>query len=224
MNILLRAARRLAVVASPRTTWGTDVRRIGDHVSFSERGFVAAQSPSDLLFRNYYEQAELRRILSGHPTARSLEIGCGFGRLSPVIAEFSSSHVAIDVNGEALDVARRHYPHVKFLRASATDLPFPSDYFDTVVSWTVLQHVPPHLISDAAKHLVRVARDGARIILLEATRFADRKPDPTAHTFDRSPETYAHLLAPLKLTESCWIEGIHRLQPYAPGQLMVFEK
>jgi SAM-dependent methyltransferase len=224
MSIFVRALRRALRPIFPRLTWGTDIRRIGEYISFTERGFAAADSPSDLLFRNYYEQAELRRLLAGRDIRRSLEIGCGYGRHSAVLAELSQDHVGVDINPEALDMAKRHYPHVKFQVAPATRLPFRDESFDAVVTWTVLQHIPPHRIESAAAEMVRVTRSGGSVILLEASRYADRKPDPWTHTFDRSAQAYQQLLAPLRLIDTHWIEGIHRVHPYSPGEVMVFEK
>lgn len=224
MSLIARVARRALRPVFPRLTWGTDIRRIGDFVSFTERGFVAAHSPADLLFRTYWEHAELRRLLGDRTIERSLEIGCGFGRNSPVLAELAREHIAVDVNAEPLELARRHYPHVHFEVASATKLPFADESFDAVVTWTVLQHIPPHLISAACAEIARVTRPGGRVILLEASRYAGREPDRSAHTFDRSAATYEDLLAPLRLVETHWIEAIHRVHPYSPGEVMVFTK
>ena len=198
------------------------VRRIGEFISFKESGFVAADSPADLLFRHYYEQRELRRMLGELNASQSLEIGCGYGRLSPIIAEYSKRHVAVDVNPDAVAIGRKHYPQVEFHVCSATELPFDSDSFDVVITWTVLQHIPPSHIERATSHIVRLARPGATLILLEATRFHDQ-PEIQAggHTFDRAPATYEKLLEPFHLVESKWIEEIHAVHPYGPGQLMI---
>lgn len=224
MAIAMRFARRLVKAVAPESTWGTDVRRFGDFFSFSERGFVAHDSPAELLYRNYYEQGELRRLLRGAQIERSLEIGCGFGRLSPVIAEYSSKHIAIDINPDGLALARRYYPQVEFALTSGTALAFPADHFDAIITWTVLQHIPSHRIEAATAEIVRVARPGSRVILLEASRYHGQKLRRGAHTFDRHPSTYEKLLSPLRLIEQKWIEGIHVHHPYSPGQLLVFQK
>ena len=79
-------------------------------VTFRETGFVAADSPASLLARHNYESACIRRLLAGKEINRSLEIGCGYGRLTPTFAEFSVEHIAVDIDTDALAIAPRAYP------------------------------------------------------------------------------------------------------------------
>ena len=139
-SLLSRAVRRLF---HPH---GSVVRQ-GEFVTFKPEGFVEAKDPGRLLCRHYYEVMQLRRCLGliaerGVNPGRSLEIGCGFGRLSPYIAEHFEQHTAVDINTWAVSEASQFYPQISFCEASATELPFPDRSFDTVITWTVLQHIP----------------------------------------------------------------------------------
>src|SRR5689334_16032289 len=62
---------------------------LGEFVTFRAGGFVQAPTPSLLLARHNYEVQAIHRALEGIKASRSLEIGCGYGRLSPAIAEHS---------------------------------------------------------------------------------------------------------------------------------------
>lgn len=75
-------------------------------LTFKVNGFVAAPNPPMLLARHNWEIHYIRLVLSGVITEQSLEIGCGFGRLSPIFAEFSRGHTAVDINQDALTTAR----------------------------------------------------------------------------------------------------------------------
>src|SRR5258708_31109010 len=95
-SLLKRAVRRLI------RPHGSVVRQ-GEFVTFRPEGFVEAKDPGSLLCRHYYEVMQLRRCLGfmvgqGVKPGRSLEIGCGFGRLSPYIAEHFDQHTAGDIN------------------------------------------------------------------------------------------------------------------------------
>ncbi len=184
---------------------------------------MSADSPALLLARHNYESAYIRRLLYGKEIRRSLEIGCGYGRLSPVFAEFSAEHTAIDINTDALVMARRTYPRYGFLEASATDLPFPHSQFDLVATWTVLQHVPPDRIGVACAELCRVLAPGGILLICEATRFANQPLPRGAHTRDRHVEHYKELLAPLQPMYSSDIAEISRLPGMeSPGTVMVW--
>jgi len=71
-----------------------------------------------------------------------LEIGCGEGRLTWRVAPLSGRLTGIDPQADALRVAAAECPAelretVKFVRASALDLPFPHETFDiAILSWS----------------------------------------------------------------------------------------
>lgn len=191
-------------------------------VTFREHGFVSAPSPSMLLARHNYEVSRIHRELSGHRHHRSLEIGCGFGRLSMAIAEHSDSHVGIDINPSALTAARRTYPHLEFQESGAMGLPFPDGWFDLIVSWTVLQHIRPERIREATDEIRRVLAPGGLVLLCEETRC----PEETGgHTWHRTVDDYRNLLAPLVLHRHSMIEEISALPGLeSPGEVMVFAR
>jgi SAM-dependent methyltransferase len=208
-SLLKRAVRRLF---RPRGS----VVRLGEYVTFRPEGFVSAQTPGCLLCRHYYEVKHLRHCLGlmfglGVKAGRSLEIGCGFGRLSPHIAEHFEQHTAVDINRQALSEASQFYPGIAFLESSATELPFPDHSFDVVITWTVLQHIPNHLVGKALSEIVRVANPRSLIILCEATLYADGPENRSQHTHDRSPEFYSKAFSPRPLIVSDFIVELDRI-------------
>ena len=97
---------------------------------------------------------------SGH---RVLEVACGTGRFTTMLADQGADVVGLDVSREMLEQAREkvaaagHADAVEFLRGDASRLPFPDDHFDTVVAMRFF-----HLMDDPvpfAKELRRVSRD-----------------------------------------------------------------
>jgi SAM-dependent methyltransferase len=220
-SLLKRAVRRLI---RPR---GSVVRQ-GEFVTFRPEGFVEAKDPGSLLCRHYYEVTQLRRYLGrmaeqGVRPGRSLEIGCGFGRLSPYIAEHFERHTAVDINTWAVAEATQFYPELSFSVASATELPFPDHSFDAVITWTVLQHIPNSLVSKALSEINRVAKPTSLIVLCEATLHAGKPEKDGQHTHDRFPEFYAEAFSPRSLIASEFITELDRIPSLgSPGRLMLF--
>jgi SAM-dependent methyltransferase len=191
-------------------------------VTFREHGFVSADSPASLLARHNFETLRIRLELEGSTALRSLEIGCGFGRLSPTFSEYSQHHVAIDINAEALRLAHATYPDIMFLQASAGSLPFADGYFDVVSTWTVIQHVRPEAIASVCAELRRVLAPDGTLLLCEETRWPDKSG---GHSWHRRPSEYAALLSPLSLQRHSYISEIDRLQGMeSPGEVMVFQR
>ena len=94
-------------------------------VTFREAGFVSASSPALLLARHNFETARIMALLSDRQAEASLEVGCGYGRLTPTFARFSRRHTAIDINPDALAQARATYPTYDFRPGSVTGDPVP---------------------------------------------------------------------------------------------------
>jgi SAM-dependent methyltransferase len=210
----------------PRSRFGPSAYRIGPFITFKEVGFAAAPSLPALMARHYYETKYLReeleslRNLAGYRMRKSLEIGCGFARLSPYVSEYFEQHHAIDINPGILDTARDNYPNISFREASVTSLPYEDGEFDLIVTWTVLQHIPPTHIDGAIQEMRRVLSSNAALILCEATRF----PGPVnGHTQDRPEGFYKDAFAPLRLVRSTDFHEIDKLPGQAtPGRFMVF--
>lgn len=194
-------------------------------VTFRDRGFVAAGSTTELLARHNHETATIRRLLTGRRAYRSLEIGCGFGRLTSTFAAYSLSHMAIDVNRRALRLAAGTYPGHWYAEASATRLPFADSSFDLVTTWTVVQHIPPGQITEACNEILRVMKPTSTLLMCEETRFADRPIRRNAHTWHRGIDHYGRLLGPLQLAYAASIEELDRVPGCAsPGTVMMWHR
>lgn len=206
-----------------KPSFGSDwVRTPDGDITFRETGFVAATSPAMLLARHNYEVSRIEREIGQH-SARSLEIGCGFGRLSTTFAQFTDRHDAIDINDAALALARQTYPGVHFARGSVTGIPFADDTFDLVVTWTVLQHVPPESLAQAGAEMCRVLAPSGTLLICEETREADASTSPSAHTWHRHVGEYEAVFAPLRLQSQGYISEIDRIPGLdSPGNVMRF--
>lgn len=73
---------------------------------------------------------------------RCLEIGCGPGRITHVMAEDFASVVALDVSADMIARASRVVPdNVEFRRVGGPRIPLANDQVDAVFSVHVLQHL-----------------------------------------------------------------------------------
>ncbi len=93
-----------------------------------------------------------------------LEIGCGVGRASAMIAPMARSLVAIDTDQERLEIARENYPGIDFRIGSGEELNFPPGTFDIVAFTFSLHHQNS---SKAMSEARRVLRPGGKIMVIE---------------------------------------------------------
>jgi ubiquinone/menaquinone biosynthesis C-methylase UbiE len=74
-----------------------------------------------------------------------LEIGCGTGRFSRLLAARVERVIALDLSPEMIRLARersRHYDNIDYQVADAVTWTFPKGGFDAVVSIATLHHLP----------------------------------------------------------------------------------
>ena len=95
----------------------------------------------------------------------ALEVGCGTGTFSALIAGSVEHLTAIDISQEFIDTARRRYaevPNLTLLKADATE-DLPDQKFDSIVMLDVLEHIA----DDAAMltSLTSKLAPGGRIVL-----------------------------------------------------------
>lgn len=182
--------------ALPNSRWnlGDSVQKKDGIVTFTQGGFAASPSNrSEFGSKIYREAASLTRLLEQHlpviPAKSSLEIGCGYGRLSPWIAELAIDSYAIEPNEDAVEEAQIQYPEIQFENVPAQNIPFEEGFFDLVVAWTVLQHVPPNTIDAVCEEISRVTKEGGLVLIAESTGEVN---GPVS--WGRTPSDYENLL------------------------------
>jgi ubiquinone/menaquinone biosynthesis C-methylase UbiE len=90
---------------------------------------------------------------------RVLEIACGTGRFTAMLADRGADITGLDISGPMLQEGREKARSagvsdtIEFMRGDAARLPFPDDHFDTVFAMRFF-----HLADTPAKYLAEMAR------------------------------------------------------------------
>lgn len=117
-----------------------------------------------------------------------LDFGCGWGRITPVLAR-SCEHVwAADIFEEWADRAATVAPTVSSVHIQGSLLPLDSGTMDLVLDCMTLQDMTGQLLMDSAKELRRVSASGAVIISLgRAATAGGHSPAPLAELLGMKP-------------------------------------
>ena len=204
-----------------------------DRQTWTPTDVVDVSGPSALL-RNYLEQRDVRgylaQIARRTPIRRAYDVGCGFGRLTPVLAEFAAEAVVGYEREESLvATARQLLPSLRFERvATLEQLPSADASADVVLVFTVVQHMPDLQAAAVLREIARVLTPGGHLLLCEETDSSLEAGDVAnadlGYTRGRRVEWYAANFGPSKL------HGTSRrvIEPGYPrpdvGTYMLFER
>ncbi len=112
---------------------------------------------SQIIFEKIIKFADLKN-------KQVLEIGCGDGRITSLLAKKPERFVAIDPDKQKIERAKRNIAGVDFQIGSGENLDFPTDCFDLVVFTLSLHHQDSQKAIDEAR---RVLKDGGKILVIE---------------------------------------------------------
>jgi trans-aconitate methyltransferase len=100
---------------------------------------------------------------------RVLEIGCGNGNFTALLAPRCDRLEATDISAQAVELARRRVPdaHVTFERSDITDAELARDAYDLIVAQEVLFYVPWHRAWSLSRRLAAALRPGGTLVVVE---------------------------------------------------------
>lgn len=104
---------------------------------------------------------------------RILDVGCGDGVLSWMLAKRGAEVCGIDINEEAIKVAQKKCKNINanFCAASIYNIPFPSRHFDSILCIDVIEHLQkPH---EALNELKRVWNKSGPMIITTPIKWRD---------------------------------------------------
>lgn len=141
--------------------------------------------------QNYDKQHEIiSEIVAPHlgnyTFKKALDFGAGVGRFQDILNNHAEEVWAVDLVPDALKDLNESWPNT----TTTCDVSsIASEQFDLVWTCVVLQHIGvPERFTEVCQHLCRVAKPGAKFILIENA--ADYAP----HVAKRTPEDYRYAL------------------------------
>ena len=140
----------------------------------SMQAYYAARAPEyDAVYLKPERQGDLRAIEQWLPPifagARVLEVACGTGYWTRVIAPVAAEVLALDSAPETMAIARLRVPaaHVRFVAGDAYALPRDAGRFDAAFAGFWFSHVPIARRVEFLRGLNAMLGPGARVVLLD---------------------------------------------------------
>ena len=136
------------------------------------------------------ELAALRVVLAQEFAGRNvLEVACGTGYWTAIIASVARQVHACDYNAEVLALAQaKTPPRTAFFRADAYALPVLPEPFDAALAAFWLSHVPKSRVPEFLAHFHSRLGPGARVVLVDNV-YAEGSSTPLSRC-DEEGNTY----------------------------------
>lgn len=133
---------------------------------FTGERFVPTEE-GKIQLEHYHRYAVVRDLVAGK---RVLDVACGEGYGSSMLAEVAVAVTGVDISSEAVLHAEATYvkPNLTYLEGSATALPFADASFEVVVSFETIEHLAGQ--AEMVSELRRVLRPEGILIISSPNR------------------------------------------------------
>ncbi|HVF57912.1 MAG TPA: class I SAM-dependent methyltransferase [Pyrinomonadaceae bacterium] len=122
---------------------------------------------------DWNHNAHYHRYLTGHIPKRCrhvLELGCGTGEFSRLLAVRAEKVLAIDLSPQMIRLARERsklYPNIDFVNADVMAYQFSDEQFDCIATLTTLHHLP---IETVLRKIRKALKPGGTFVCLDLYR------------------------------------------------------
>ena len=162
---------------------------------------------------NYWfrrHEVAYRFVLAHVAGRRVLEVGCGEGYGTALLAGTAAAVVGLDYDALTAAHAAASYPQVRFVRANLAALPVPSRCVDVVATLQVIEHVWNH--REFVEECLRVLRPGGMLLVTTPNRltFSPGRDEPVNpfHTKEFTAAELVELLAKHSFVDAS-VYGLH---------------
>ena len=137
---------------------------------------IALINPQPWDHNNHYHSFLLSQLPIKGQTV--LEIGCGTGAFSRLLAQRFERVIAIDLSPKMIEVAQQHSQHfdnIDFQVADILQWQFPKEKFDVIASIATFHHLP---LENLLSCLQSALKPGGKLVILDLVKY--KYPQDTA--------------------------------------------
>lgn len=115
-------------------------------------------------FESIIELEKFSRLLESG--AEVLDVGCGAGvPVTKFLVDEGYSVTGIDISDGMLSLAKKHVPEGSFLKTDMSDMEFPENSFDGIVSFYAIIHLPREKHADLYEKFIKFLKPGGVMLI-----------------------------------------------------------
>jgi len=123
-----------------------------------------------------------------------LDVGCGEGIVTAIIAEKAPNIIGCDYSIEAIGVAKEQCPHIEFVYSNSTNLRFGEESFKKVILSDVAEHLMPVQFVKTLVEAHRVLQRGEKLIVATPITGKQKNTSTYAHIYEYSEAEMRQIL------------------------------
>ncbi|MDR1530228.1 MAG: class I SAM-dependent methyltransferase [Burkholderiales bacterium] len=145
---------------------------------------------------------------------RTLDVACGEGYGSALLANTAARVTGIDISAEAIAHAKATYQtrdNLNFVQGSAVKLPLPDGSMDIIVSFETIEHLPQEAQQSMIAEFARVLTPQGLLIISSPNRpeYAQPGAPNPFHVHELDRDELAALLTPRFPTQAWWAQRLY---------------
>lgn len=121
------------------------------------------------------EQALRAYLPEGQNSGLAVDLGCGYGRLTEILAQKGWKAIGIDPDENSLSYARQHHPAIEFRQGGLPDLPVPESSVQLLLIQNVLRVLHLSHKLDYMRGISRFLAPASKVVVVDNIR--DGHPD-----------------------------------------------
>lgn len=156
------------------------------------------EAKSEISKNNLIEHLARYRIVRGSKNSNVLDIGCGTGAGTNILAKNFKKVYGVDISSDAIEYSKKYWKkkNISFIVGSGTDIQFPANSFDIVAAFEVFEHIKDW--KQFLSELKRVTKKNGRIYISTPNKDIHspgrKKPINPYHFFEMTEKEFKKAL------------------------------
>lgn len=174
---------------------------------FDDKGVNLSDPHDKLGFKTKYislvQEKALRKYIPKN-SGSALDIGCGYGRMSSIIASLGFEVTGVEPSERVLNFAKKIFPEHQWFTGELPDLPVEKKAFDLVCLLSVARVLHLMDILDVTKTIPNYVKPGGKILIIDNIKEGDKRYIPESWFFNAFQDSGFYLSNKIPIRASRW--------------------